>query len=321
MGAAFDEHELAMGKQGADLFKELFRIYSVAEVDDYFKAGRWQNDLMKQDFLTIRLHRREAGAPEAPAMEDVKLPELPVETPQFNPVQQQVRPVMPGGFAMGGPGMVGVRPGMPGMGATGPASAAVVRPKVAQPAAVAGGAVAELRLIALFVAKWKLDPTKTKTALAKITPQRRRYVIQNFKTALTGLEATTALEEYIAECDTTGKWDNATGPMAALAAAQAAKAPAVAVTPKAAAPPKAAGSIGVAVAANAGVKRPIAQVGGPVAAQGGAAKQPAWGAAGGLRPAMVRPGLRPAMTVAAPVRPAGGAPKAGGVIAGLLNKF
>ena len=37
------------------------------------------------------------------------------------------------------------------------------------------------RLTALFIAKWKLDPTKTKALLTPLTLLRRRFVIQNFK--------------------------------------------------------------------------------------------------------------------------------------------
>lgn len=320
----FDEHDEASEKRGVDLYKELVRIYATAEVEDYFKDGRWQDDLMRQDLFTVRMHKREAGAPDPPALEDVKLPaDLPVE--RAGAPTMMARPGIPGAA------MMGVRPVMAGMvgagnvAATTPAATTAATPQ-------AGGAVAELRLIALFVAKWKLDPTKTKTMLAKCTPQRRRYVIQNFKAAVAGAEATPELETYISECEESGKWDQASGPMAALAAAQAARTvPAAAVGPKATG---AAAGVVPGVVAGVGVKRPIAAVGGPLAQQGAAKAaagfQPGAAAAGGLRPAVVRPGM-PAMKPGVPqvrpvvggARPAGIAPKAkaGGVISGLLNRF
>lgn len=76
-------------------------------------------------------------------------------------------------------------------------------------AKASGGPIAELRLIALFVAKWKLDPTRTKVLLSKLTAARRRYVVRKFSTDTTGLAATTALEEFIKECEVLGEWDTA----------------------------------------------------------------------------------------------------------------
>jgi hypothetical protein len=74
-------------------------------------------------------------------------------------------------------------------------------------AAVPAPAIAELRLIALFVAKWKLEASKTKTLLAVLTPQRRRYVMQHFKALGVGDAATTELENFIGECGRSGSWD------------------------------------------------------------------------------------------------------------------
>lgn len=292
-----------MDKKGPDLFKELLRVYSVAEFEDYFKNGRWNNDLMQADLAMVKLHRREAGAPEPPALEDVKVPELPQETAApivpagVGPAGFGFRPVLPG--AMMTPGM---RPAMP--------AARPVAPKATGPAAggvVAGGAVAELRLIALFVAKWKLEPTKAKTMLAKTSPPRRRYVIQNFKTASSAADATTALEEYLAECEKSGVWDNATGPMAALATAQAPK-PAAAVA-------KIGAYIPGGTAASASVKRPISTVAG-AATQGLRPAQPA----GGLRPAVVNPLAARATYGIAPAARAEPKTK-GSLISNLLNNF
>lgn len=51
--------EERLAKQGPELFKELKRIYSVAEVEDYFKNGVWREDLMRTDLQLIEVHRRE----------------------------------------------------------------------------------------------------------------------------------------------------------------------------------------------------------------------------------------------------------------------
>ncbi|CAJ1359242.1 unnamed protein product, partial [Effrenium voratum] len=50
-----------------------------AEVEDYFKAGRWQTEVMRMDIQAFHAHREEAGAPEPLALEELKLPPLPAE--------------------------------------------------------------------------------------------------------------------------------------------------------------------------------------------------------------------------------------------------
>merc|ERR1719343_1677188 len=171
-------------KKGPELFKELLRIYPVAEPDDYFKAGQWRDDVMKTDLQLIEAHRLEAGAPDPPPLEEVKLPPLPT-----------ARPVP----VIGAPALTGLSALM-GARATVAGGAPVVAG--GQP----GSVVVELRLLALFVTKWKLDATKTKLTLAKLPAERRRYVIQNFKATTTGEEAATELEQYIEECEKTEAW-------------------------------------------------------------------------------------------------------------------
>ncbi|CAE8734972.1 unnamed protein product, partial [Polarella glacialis] len=61
------------------------------------------------------------------------------------------------------------------------------------------------------VAKWKLNPTRTKMLLGKLVPVRRRYVIATFKTTQTEAEeATTELETYVCECELQNLWPAAT---------------------------------------------------------------------------------------------------------------
>ena len=71
--------EEALEKSDADLFKELFRLYPLAHVEDYYKAG-WQNDLMKTDIQLFWAHREESGAPPPPAIEELELPTFPSVT-------------------------------------------------------------------------------------------------------------------------------------------------------------------------------------------------------------------------------------------------
>jgi len=304
--------EEALQKQGSDLFKELYRIYPVAEPEDYIKNGQWRNDLMKQDLVLMESHRREAGAPDPPEIEDIKFPQLP------NAMSSAVAAVTLGAKL--------------GMGTT-----ATAAQGGAGAAAAAGGAAVEVRLMALFVAKWKLDPVSAKTALSKLASTRRRYVIQHFKATTGGVEGTKELETYIEECEKEGAWDTATPGTtpaatvpAGLVSTTGGITPAATVRPTitavvrpAAATPRPAASPAALVA----VKRPVGAVaGGPPAwaankrpmltpTAGNAAKaagptvvspKPAAKAGG---PALVRP----------PVRPAGG--NKGGLVAGLLSGF
>merc|ERR1711933_79326 len=107
----FSNMDEVLEKTGQDLFKEILRIYDTAEFEDYFKAGAWKNDLMKTDYVLLAAHRKEAGAPDPPALEDVVMPEGIEKT--------NVAKALPGTTAA---------------------------------ALAGGGPVAELRLIALFVA-------------------------------------------------------------------------------------------------------------------------------------------------------------------------
>lgn len=190
--AELDPEELleeALKKTGPELFKELFRLYPIAEVEDYYKNGAWKNEIMKTDIVLLGAHREEAGSPDAMPLEEVKVPNLPEERKAWTPPAQ--------GQTFGTIAAGAVK--LPGAQSATTTTASTVP----------GGTVAELRLIALFVAKWKLDPTKTKASLAKMTPERRRYVVTNFKTDKTGVEATDQLLKYIEQCEKDGNWDKA----------------------------------------------------------------------------------------------------------------
>eukprot|EP00930_Biecheleria_cincta_P054023 TRINITY_DN3989_c0_g2_i1.p1 TRINITY_DN3989_c0_g2~~TRINITY_DN3989_c0_g2_i1.p1 ORF type:complete len:329 (+),score=95.19 TRINITY_DN3989_c0_g2_i1:110-1096(+) len=89
-----------------------------------------------------------------------------------------------------------------------PAAGVVVPPLVTPVAPVVPPRPLEHKDIALFVSTWKLDPNKAKAALEKLTPARRRYVMQNFKgAAANGASPAEKLEEYVAECEKSSAWD------------------------------------------------------------------------------------------------------------------
>jgi len=286
--------EEALKKTGPDLFKELYRVYPVADPEDYFKNGQWRNDLMKSDLTLLEAHRREAGAPDAPDIDAITFPQMPM---------QAATPTLGGVKLAAGQGVV------PG----------------------AGAQVVEIRLIALFVAKWKLDPATAKECLSKLTPARRRYVIQQFKTTSSGVEATEELKTFIAACEKDGKWDTgATTTVTSGITIQVAKAgalrptimpklsPAVATPKVAAITPARPGTLATTIAPVSGVKRPISQV---VSAPAWAAiKRPilAAGTPAAVKPNVISPpkaGKAGPATIRPPVRPGGK------LISGLLSNF
>ncbi|CAE8718559.1 unnamed protein product [Polarella glacialis] len=61
-------------KSGPELFRELLRVYPVAEVDDYWRNGAWQDAVMRTDIVLVEAHRKEAGAPDAPELSEVEMP-------------------------------------------------------------------------------------------------------------------------------------------------------------------------------------------------------------------------------------------------------
>jgi len=72
----------------------------------------------------------------------------------------------------------------------------------------------DLKHIASFVAKWHLDTTKAKLALAKLTPPKRQYVMENFTNqaaankygTASSMPAITKLEQFIVQCNRTNAW-------------------------------------------------------------------------------------------------------------------
>merc|ERR1719443_233023 len=83
----------------------------------------------------------------------------------------------------------------------------VVPPVGAVPLAAATGAAAEIRQIALFVSKWRLEPTKTKLLLAPLQYAKRRWVMDSFKyEPNSGMTSVQKLEAFLKECEATNAW-------------------------------------------------------------------------------------------------------------------
>lgn len=204
MPMAEEQVEEVLAKSGQELFLELMRLYSEIEVEDYYKGGQWKDDAMRTDYQLFRQHRLEAGAPPIKPLEEMAMPDLPTAGPA---VAMLNIPKAAGVVANLLAGAV-AKPAIPAI--TKPASL-VVGAAAAPAVAPAAGAASDLKELAMFVAKFKLDPLKTKAMLGNtVTAPRRKYVMTNFKTDKTGAEATTELEQYIKECDASKKWDAAT---------------------------------------------------------------------------------------------------------------
>lgn len=203
------------GKTGKDLFLELFRLLPSSQVEDYYIHGRWNEDDIKLDWELLQAHRREAGAEDPPSLEELELPALP-DNKAFGALTQFTRPTPVGTGGYPTPASVtAATPLRPMPVKTAPTSAMVA----ASVGVAGGGPSAELRQIALFIAKWKLEATKTKLLLARLTPPRRRWVMQHFAQSGTLQSATVQLEQYIARCERENLWAGATPTASSTASA------------------------------------------------------------------------------------------------------
>jgi len=168
----------------AEPFRELLRLFPLANIEDYFQNNKWRLDKIRIDTLLIDAHRKESGAPEPPPIEEVELPPLP----------GKVRPAI---------GSVARPPAKP-----------VVVPPASR--AVVNQAAAELKQISAFISKWKLDATKSKQILARLPPPKRRFVLSNFEGPGSpgSPEMGAAFEKYVRECDFIANQDDSEGSVA-----------------------------------------------------------------------------------------------------------
>jgi len=208
--------DVMLSKTDGELFKELMRLYPLADVEDYYKMGQWQHDLMRMDIQVFYAHREEAGAPELPPLEEIEMPPLPVVPAAMLQMQQMM--AMQQAMAKGEV----------------PAGAVASTLQV-NAAAQAALPAAELQLIVNFANKHKLDLVKTKTTLSTLSAVTRTAVMTGFESSGEDeAEKVKQLEAFIAEKKklepaTNGATAPAglTSPAAAtaLAAANAAKRP------------------------------------------------------------------------------------------------
>lgn len=261
--------ETLKGKAGPELFRELLRQYPPAFVEDYYKHGVWQNDLLRLDIQILNAHRLEAGAPDLPPASEVKMPEIP-EPPKI--LQSVMAPQLLGGMirpaavsAVGAlrPGLTAPLVSLAGMQTVAPPGVVMPPGVVAPPrpgavTSMIGGssAAADLRQIALFISKWRIDPARSSALLMRLSPLRRNFVMQNFKdaTVVNGAAVPVAkLEEYIVQCEKSGAWAVLEG------AAAAATAPALGVGAVVAPPAKAVAGSPPTAPSLAGLKRSFDQ--------------------------------------------------------------
>lgn len=235
--------ESIKGKGGVELFRELLRYLPTITVEDYYKNGVWHNELMKLDVEIVACHRMGAGASDPIPLEEVPMPKVP-DPPKallsglLRPLGtlNAMRPLGLFGTSMSsgllrpaGPNglppltLPGLRPVAMHNSLAAAAAAAVKAAAAARanavgtapgqaivaknPASALSGAVADLRQIALFVSKWRLEPTRTKELLQKLPPDRRRFVMNNFAyVPVNGTPSIVKLEEYITQCQRTTPW-------------------------------------------------------------------------------------------------------------------
>lgn len=201
------------GSGGAELFKELFRQYSLAKVDDYFKDGRWLIRELEVDTELLIVHRREAGAEEPPPLEELDLPELPRERegrpgpsppgappPRMRSAPPRTPPLSLAssekGRALAPSGVASARPRTPPRGAPPPrrpTSASDDRP--VRRLAPAAPPTAKERLDS-FIGRWRLDSRRTKLLMVKLTPEKQREVFQTFTWHTSG-DPDVGLERYV----------------------------------------------------------------------------------------------------------------------------
>lgn len=160
------------------LYQELAQLLPTVAQEDYFRNGAWQVRLLQLDLDLVKKHRAEAGAPEVAIV--IKEP----------PALAAPRPV--GHLGSAATNGLAKAPG------TSPAARAVLATSTTG---------SDLRDIAVFVAKWKLEPAKTKLMLAKLSPLKRRWVLQNFNgDELEGDTPNAKLEEFVKDAEAKSSW-------------------------------------------------------------------------------------------------------------------
>lgn len=183
------------------LFRDFLRHFPRARVEDYYKDGKWLMEQLEVDLALVAQHRREAGAPDPEPLEDIPAPELPQTWRPAPPKQPPSVPMRGSGppngrrdrAPIGTSRNAGPRqPSMP------PSAAAVAAQRGPGLQTLVASAAPDARAVADFIAKWRLESSRSKLLLARLAPNRRRDIMDNFRHQHKELSATSSLEKYIA---------------------------------------------------------------------------------------------------------------------------
>lgn len=66
---------------GMLLFRELLRYFGGAYVEEYYRNGSWDTELLELDLELLRVHHRQAGKPKLKSLEEIPEVELPEPAP------------------------------------------------------------------------------------------------------------------------------------------------------------------------------------------------------------------------------------------------
>jgi len=184
---------------GTTLFRDFLRHFPRARLEDYYKEGRWLTEQLEVDLALVAQHRREAGSPDPVPLEEIPVPELP----------RSQRRSGGGGQA---PAWSGDRRSPERGGAAskpigGRADAGGRRPKPKPPSAPPSASAKaaqrppDMPQLNDFISRWRLDPVRAKTLIARLPASRRRFVLDDFhySEARDGGTSTSAFERFVAD--------------------------------------------------------------------------------------------------------------------------
>lgn len=180
------------------MFRDFLRHFPRARWEDYYKDFRWNMEQLEVDLALVKHHRREAGAPDPPPLEEIPQPDVP-KAPMGRARPPPPRP--PPGGGGGGDGSPKDKPRAPIGGRDFGGRRPKPQPPKAPPSASARAAQGpDLRELNDFVAKWKLDPVRTKTVIARLPPSRRRDIMEDFRPSLRETAGPTmSFEKFVRE--------------------------------------------------------------------------------------------------------------------------
>jgi len=212
--------------KGETLFQELFRHFPIGKYEDYYTNRRWDIEKLEVDLELITAHRKEAGAPEPPPLEEMDMPELPTSrmtptrpsartlaarprTPPVDRTGSAHRPMPTDGRGSHAP-MATRAPGLRGAVSESSRSSADAaratgrtfqsertRPSAPGRASPPRGPPPSSRARDIgdksFADRWRMDPNKSQELLRRLTSIQKDYVMRNFSTsgATNGIDSLT----------------------------------------------------------------------------------------------------------------------------------